>query len=121
MCSYFKDSGIHMQCLGCYDNQPTHLRSTIVIVDIRSDKIWIYLMESNYNYGYDPHLNETSFENPKIVIFKSALCLMYAQNPDALEELIRNNESDAPFTENMKTFYGDIINTVMNPQSYVLK
>jgi hypothetical protein len=115
---YLKNLDIQLVWFGQHSlNKPT----SDVVTDIREDQDLniIYLI-----YANSPNYVSTkiSWEDPRLDVIKKALCLMYSRHPDAFDELIQNYESDdEPFSENIKTFYGDIINTVVNWQSYVLK
>jgi hypothetical protein len=115
---YLKNLDTQLAWVGQY-LRSLHQPSSDVVTDIRENRYLniIYLIHTN-NPNYIS--TEISWEDPRLDVIKKALSLMYSQHPDAL---IQNCESDAPFTENIKTFYGDIINTVMNSQSqsYVLK
>jgi hypothetical protein len=96
-----------------------HQPSFDVVADIRENRDIniIYLTHTN-NPNYLS--TEISWEDPRIDVIKKALSLMYSRHSNAFDELIQNCESDAPFTENMKLFYGEIIDAV-NSQPYVLK
>jgi hypothetical protein len=124
--SYLKNLDIQLAWFGTFSfwansDQPT---SEDVVTHLRE------IRESRYvNQVYLTHVNsrpnsvstEILFDDPRMDVIKKALCLMYSQHPDVFAELIQICESDAHFTENMKLFYDDILYTVMNPQSYVLK